>query len=102
VKRTDKQNRSLHKWFEQVANEMNERGMTVEMVLSTYKVQIDWNKTRFKELVWRPVQEALTNKASSTEPETNEYIEIYDHINRWLSEQGVHIPWPDRFSQMGE
>ena len=99
MKRTEKQNRSLHKWFEQVAAEMNKQGLTVQKSLATYKVELDWNKTRFKENVWRPVQEALTNKESSTEPETNEYIEIYDHINKWLAEQGVHVPWPDRFTQ---
>ena len=90
----------MHKWFEMVAKEMNKQNLSVDMVLKTYKVQIDWNKTRFKELVWRPIQEALTTKESTTEPETEQYIEVYEHINRWLAEQGVHVPWPDRFSQM--
>lgn len=97
MRRTDQQNKALHKWCQMVADEMNRNGMSVHKALSTYKVEIDWNKTRFKELVWRPIQEALTAKASTTEPETVEYIEIYEHINRWLSEQGVHVPWPDRF-----
>ena len=102
MKRTDKQNRSLHKFCEMVSKELNDRGLTVQKALSSYKVELDWNQRREKENIWRPSQEALTAKESTTDADTVEYIEIYEHINRWLSQQGVHVPWPDRHSMAQE
>ena len=58
--RSGAQNNSIHLWFDQVAKELNEKGLTIQKVLSKYKVELDWTGDSFKENVWRPIQKALT------------------------------------------
>lgn len=94
-KRTYHQNRALHLWFEMVAQELNAAGYTVQLVLKE-KVDIDWDKDKVKELLWRTAQQAITGKKSTTELwKTEDIDKIYEHLNRHLGEKfGVHIPFP--------
>lgn len=93
--RTDNQNRALHKYFEILANELNDAGYTVQIVLKQ-KVDINWDKDKVKELIWRPAQEAITGKKSTTQLDKVEDITtIYEHLTRHLGEKfGIHVSFP--------
>lgn len=93
--RTDQQNKALHKYFELVADELNSAGFTVQLVLKE-KMDLDWQPSMVKELLWRTAQQALLGKSSTTELRKQEDIDrVYDHINRHLSEKfGLHVPFP--------
>ncbi|HEY4832763.1 MAG TPA: hypothetical protein VIH61_09430 [Waddliaceae bacterium] len=95
--RTNTQSRALHLWLEQVAQELNASGQTVQLVLKQ-TVDINWTGILFKELVWRPIQKALLKKDSTTKLEKVMDIDIvYDHINLYLGEKfHIHVPWPKR------
>lgn len=96
--RTLPQNDSLHLWCEQVAKELNEKGLSVQELLKK-TVEIDWNGKRVKEIIWRSVQEAITGKKSTTElNNTDEINTIYEHLNRFLAEKcdGIHVPFPNK------
>lgn len=95
-KRTMFQNNALHLWYELVAQELNNAGYTVQLVLKE-KIDIDWDKDKFKTLLWHPAQEAILNKKSTTELRKTEDIDkVYEHLNRHLGEKfGVHIPFPN-------
>jgi len=96
-KRTVDQNSAMHLYFAHVAQELNLAGLPVKATLAHYKVDIDWDERSVKELIWRPIQQALLGIKSTTELKKTQDIErIYDHINRFLSENfGLHVPFPN-------
>lgn len=96
-KRTQSQNNALHLFFKFLADELNNSGQTVQMVLK-HKMEIDWNTRLIKELLWRPAQIAILDKDSTTElSKIGEIEQIYDHLARHLAEKCKVIipPWPN-------
>lgn len=90
--RTLKQNSAMHKYFTLLAEELNDRGLSVA---NTLKVEVDWNAGRVKENLWRPIQEAVLNKRSTTELNKDEIDRVYDTLNRALAIKfGISIPFP--------
>lgn len=92
--RTPTQNKALHKFFELLADSLNDAGWNVQKTLR-HDVEIPWNPTLVKELIWRPVQEAMTEKHSTTELDRMEPSQIYEVLNLHLGEKlGIHVPFP--------
>ena len=90
--RTISQNSAMHLYFSHVAMMLNDNNITVQM---TIKPDTKWSPEGIKELMWRPVQTAITGKQSSTKLTTTELTQIYDVINKVLSEKfEVYIPFP--------
>lgn len=95
-KRSDAQNRALHKWLEMLSEALNAAGLDMRQTLRE-DIEIPWNKERAKEHLWRPVQIAVLDKESTTEPTTGEYTRVYDVLNKHLGEKlGIHVPWPEK------
>jgi len=94
--RTPKQNNSLHEYFEQLAEELNDSGLDMRKVLKE-AISIPWNKDTIKEYLWRPVQEAQIGKKSTTKLTTKEVDLIYNTLNRYLGEKfGIIVSFPRR------
>ena len=98
-KRTEKQNNALHKYFEQIAEALNHEGYDVRLVLQVIAergVDFMWSKELVKEILWRKVQQKYLGKKSTTELDsTGDITEIYDMLNKFLSEEfQVHVPFP--------
>lgn len=93
--RTSVQNRSLHLYFTLVADAFNEAGLTVRKVLEK-KMELDWTPLMVKEALWKPAQEALLGKRSTTKlAKVAEIDLIYDHLTRHLGELfELHVPFP--------
>lgn len=97
MQRTDQQNRALHKFFEQVADELNAAGYSVQEVLTKHtSIDIPWNKESVKDILWRTVQVRLLGKRSTTELSKQQDIDaVYDVVNRFLGERlHIHVPFP--------
>jgi len=104
-KRTIKQNKSLHKYCELLAESLNEAGLDMKKVLKP-GIDIPWTKESVKKHLWKPIQEVMLDKESTAEMDTKDPSEIYQVLDRHISEKfGVHIPWPNRdneyFESMG-
>jgi len=65
-KRTLAQNASLHLYFEFLATELNNAGYDVLKTLR-HDIEIPWNATLIKELIWRKVQLASYKKKSTSD-----------------------------------
>lgn len=93
--RTNTQNGALHLYFTHLAQELNDAGYTVQLVLKE-KIDLDWDKDIIKELLWRPTMEALTGKKSTTHlNKTEDITKIYEHLTRHLGEKfGIFVPFP--------
>ncbi len=92
--RSNQQNKALHVFKNIMATELNDKGKSVNKVLMEKEVEIDWNGEMVLELLWRPIQVVITGKKSTTEPTREQYIQIYETINRHMARFGVHVPWP--------
>ena len=95
--RTITQNRAIHMYFKLLAYELNEAGFDVMKTLN-HEIAIPWNEHLIKELIWRKVQKAMTDKKSTTKLNTDEIGKIYEVINRHLSSTlGISVDFPDKF-----
>lgn len=93
-KRTIDQNSAMHLWFQHVADELNGAGLPIKQTLAHYKVDLDWSAESVKSLIWKPIQWALFAKKSTTDLKKGEIDPIFEHINRFLSQLGVHVDFP--------
>jgi len=97
--RTSQQNNALHLYCEMMATALNDAGLDMRTVLKP-EIEIPWTKESVKKQMWTPIQEIMFNKESTTEPSTVEYTQIYDVINRNISEKwGVTVLWPHHSMQ---
>ena len=99
---TGRQRRALELWCRQVAQALNDAGLSMQLVLSQ-TVELNWNHDSVKDEMWKRVQLALKKKESTTQlKKTGEIDEIYEHLNRFLGNLknkkgesvGIHVPWP--------
>ena len=93
--RTIDQNSGLHLYFSQIADALNNAGLTVQEALKGL-MDMEWSLFRVKDLIWRQAQKKYLGKKSTTElDKVGEIDEVYDHINRWLGTRGIeNIPFP--------
>lgn len=94
--RTTTQNRALHLYCRMLAEALNSAGLDQRQTLKP-GIEMPWNEAAVKEFLWRPVQVAVLNKESTTEPDSSEYAAVYDVLNRHLIERlGVSVEWPQQ------
>jgi len=89
--RTDRQNKSLHLYCEQLSQTLNDAGITQKMVLQA--IDIDWSADSIKSL-FRSLGRAKYGIKSTAELTTKQLTDIYDELNRIVSKFGVHVPFP--------
>lgn len=102
--RTANQNRALHLYLELVADTLDKEGHTLQDVVAQIKrAEIRPTKENLKEVVWRPLQQAIYNKESTTQLETHEVDRVYETMNKWLGQQfEIHVPFPSLESLLEE
>ena len=94
--RSPTQNNSLHKFCELLAEKLNEAGLDMRVVLKP-EVEIPWTKESIKKHLWSKVQQALTEKSSTRDATTVEYIQVYDVLIRHLGQKfGIYVEWPSK------
>lgn len=94
--RTNQQNKALHLFFEMLATSLNDAGLDQRKVLKP-SISIPWTKVAIKDQLWRPIQQALYDKFSTTDLLKQQEIDtIHATLMRHLGEKfGVeHIPFP--------
>ena len=95
-KRSLSQNSALHLYCNWLAESLNDAGLDMLKVFDE-GADIPWTGVSVKEHLWRPVQNAITSKTSTTEVSKAEYIDIYKALDRHIASKfGVHVEWPSR------
>ncbi len=93
-KRTPSQNNSLHKYCDELAEELNNAGMDMRAVIKD-EVEIPWTKESVKEYLWKPLQKAMFQKESTTELNTVQVGKVYEVLNKTIGERtGIYVSWP--------
>lgn len=92
-KRTDNQNRAIHKYCEMMADELNNTELSVQKVCT---LPIRFTKDNFKELIWKPVQVTMFPKIdSTTKLNIKQVNKVYEEIHRIFAEQwGINVEFP--------
>ena len=63
------------------------------------EIEIQWTPENVGDIIWRPIQKALTNTTSTTELTTKQVDEVYEHIAKFLAEKfSLNIPFPSEES----
>jgi hypothetical protein len=94
--RTQQQNRSMHLAFRLLADSLNQAGLDQRKVLKP-SVAIPWTGASVKQMLFKPIMDAMTTKKSTTELEKNGEIDyVWDTLMRHLGEKfGIeYIPLP--------
>lgn len=95
-KRTLQQNRSLHKYCTEVANELNGAGVTMKAFVKD--IQVDHTMESVKN-VWRAIAREKFGKSSTANLSSKEITQIYEEVNRHLASFGLHISFPSEESR---
>jgi len=95
-KRTNTQNNALQVYCRELATALNDAGLDMKRTLKA-EVEIPWTQDLVREHLWKPIQEYVIGKRSTTEANTFQYSEVYDVLNRNMAEKfGVSVPFPSR------
>ncbi len=97
-KRTLTQNSAIHKYFELLADGLNDAGYDVT---STIKIPVSFTPDTVKKYLFKPVMTALfPDKNSTTELSTIEVNQVYEELNRLTGEKfGVSLVFPSYFNR---
>lgn len=88
---TPQQRKAVHKYFEEVARELNNQGVDVKVLVS--RLRVDATPEMMKN-IFRSIGREKYGIQSTEELTTKQITECYDEFNRLLSSEGVFIPFP--------
>jgi hypothetical protein len=93
--RTLTQNRALHLFCTMLADTLNAAGLDMKKTLKP-DAEIPWDCASVKERLWKPIQEAVIGKLSTTEADRIEYSKVHEILAHHLvTKLGVQAPeWP--------
>lgn len=93
--RTSVESNALHAYCGKLAKALNDSGQDMRMVKDD--VDLPWSKETVKELLWKPVQKAVTGEVSTRKVKSGDYSKVFDVLNRHLStNKGVQVMWPSK------
>lgn len=94
--RTLPQNSAIYLYFKLLADALNDAGYDVSKTLSK-PLDIQWRAELVKELIWHPVQSAITGEQSTTKLNTSQVSEVYETINRFTASKfGISVDFPSK------
>ena len=98
--RTAQQNKALHKFFTDIASELNGIGIPAKTIslVSGAVIEQEWNLNLVKALIWVPVQKAILGSDSTRLLKTDEIDKISRPILQFLGKQGIGIMFPSQES----
>ena len=94
-KRTVTQNNALHLYFKLLADSLTAGGFDAKATFAE-SANVPVTPEMIKDGLWKPVMKQITTKTSTAKLTTAEVGNIYEILNRHISETfGLHIPFPD-------
>ncbi len=99
---TPQQRKALHVYCRLLSDGLTDAGYSIQEVLSQ-AVARDWNQEAVKELLFKPIMEAMTGKTSTEKLTSSEVSEVYEVLNRHTSDKfGVGMEFPHDEARHGE
>lgn len=98
--RTQQQNAAMHLYFKHLMQAFNDAGLDQRKVFEAMKegVMMPWTELTIKENFWRPFQQAIVGKKSTTKLDKEEVSKIHMVIDSWTLERlNISVPFPDKY-----
>lgn len=96
LQRTLQQNKAIHKLFTQLSSDLNELGLDMKVILKP-SYSIWWTPEAVKDHLWKPLQQAMYGKKSTTELTTAEVSKVYEQLAHIIGEKhGVELSFPSQ------
>jgi hypothetical protein len=93
--RSSQQNRSLHKYFTLIAQELNELGQEFCYTGITGKeLSLQYTPTIIKELFWKEIQFTMFGTSTTTKLTTEQMNMIIEVFSKFFAERGVNLDFP--------
>jgi len=99
-KRSNKQNNSLHLYFDQTADYCNEHGISVPMIINSFELDMTGH---IMKSIFQKIGEQKFGKAKTSTWTTKELQIVWEEFNRQISsnlEEPFSIPFPSIESQI--
>lgn len=93
MNRTPRQSNALHKGFELIAQELREKNLSVQTVLSE-GIELEWTAVLVKEILFKRIAKLMFDRDSTTQLSTKELQEVWENMSRALGQLGISIPFP--------
>lgn len=90
-KRTLKQNKSIHKFFEEASVELNNADISLKVLLETLEVE---HTAESVKSIFRAIGRAKFGKVSTADLTTKELNETFEELARLFAKNGIHILFP--------
>ncbi|MCW8960178.1 MAG: hypothetical protein OQK29_01360 [Ignavibacteriaceae bacterium] len=94
LKRTSKQNRTIHKWFNHIADSFNNVGQ--ELNINGMAISPFWTKELIKELVFKPVMIQIVSKEHTSDCTIDELSEAINVTASGLNSIGHDVAVPSK------
>jgi len=91
--RTLKQNKSLHLYFSQVANELNNHGISLKIALQDLEVDITEHNVKS---MFKAIAKEKFGKSSTADLSRKELNECCEEMNRHISKLGIQVDFPSQ------
>ena len=94
--RTATQNKALHAYLTMIAHELSNQGQTMQKVIQKFPaIEITPTKDSVKSIIWKPIQEAVLGKKSTTGLTTAEVTQVYEVMRMFLAKEfEISLPFP--------
>ena len=89
--RTNQQRKSIEVYFKELATELNNQGITLQVLLKD--IEVDITPMAIKD-IFRQIGEVKYGKKSTKDLSTVEIQGCYEELNRHVSQHGIFIPFP--------
>ena len=89
--RTTQQNKSLHLWFDHIADKLTDSGVEQQITIGT--VDVPWSADTVK-MAFKKIGRHQFNKGKTSQMTTKELTEVAETFNRWLAQKGYFIEFP--------
>lgn len=93
-KRTLKQNDSLHLFCNNLAGELNGKGIYMQLVLK-HDYELKWDTKSVKENLYKPIAKALYGVDSTTELDTDQISKVHHQLMLMLVEKFPQVDYVD-------
>ena len=93
--RTGQQRKAIEVYCRELAKAWRGAGLSVEFVLSK-TLDTEWTQELVKEAIFKKATDRQFNKKSTTQLEPQEVTKVYDIVNRFAGQFGIHVPFPDK------
>ena len=90
-RRTLKQNKALHKYCAEAAEECSRVGLFVQALVRN--IEVDVSPELIKEM-WRGIARVKFGKKSTADLTTKEFVQVGEEVGRHLAQFGIELSFP--------